>query len=128
MGVVDKFHHEQWQDVVLEELNEKIESSKGLMWAVLVRNQSENNSSYLLTTLHHAITDGLSSIQLHKDILAYCQKIACGETLTQVPSLSVLPPIQELLPESKKAFRGKINGILFLLQLWFKEVCIDQKS
>jgi NRPS condensation-like uncharacterized protein len=122
LRVVDKFPIEQWQDVVLEELNEKIESSKGLVRAVLVRNQTENNSSYLLTTLHHAIVDGCSSIRLHQDILTYCQRIISGDPITQVSSLSALPPVDELLPESMKGFRGRINSALFLLGLGLKQL------
>jgi NRPS condensation-like uncharacterized protein len=122
LRVVEKLQNEQWQEVVLEELNQKIESSKGLMRAVLVRNQSENSVNYLLTTLHHAITDGLSGIRLHQDILTYCHRIASGEQITQVPSLSALPPVEELLPESMQGFRGRMNGVLFLLRLKFKQL------
>jgi NRPS condensation-like uncharacterized protein len=116
LRVVNKFHNEQWQEVVLEEMNEKIDSSKVLVRAALVQIESENNTSYLLTTVHHAITDGLSGIRLHSEILTYCKNLASGEQITQVPSLPV-PSVEELLPESMKGFRGSINGVLFLLRL-----------
>ncbi|GAB4208568.1 MAG: hypothetical protein Fur006_67550 [Coleofasciculaceae cyanobacterium] len=65
LRVVNKFHNEQLQDVVVEEMNEKIDSGKVLVRAVLVHIESEDNTSYLLTTIHHAITDALSGIRLH---------------------------------------------------------------
>lgn len=122
LRVVDMVHDEYWRDVVLEELNEKIESSKGLLRAVLVLNRSETSVGYLLTTLHHAITDGLSSIRLHQDILTYCQKIAGGDQITEVPRLMALPTVEELLPASMKGFRGKVNTMLFLWRLKFKQL------
>lgn len=121
LRVVDKFDNDQWQDVVLEELNQKIDSSQGLVRTVLVRNKNENGSNYLLTTLHHAITDGLSSIRLHQDILTYCQRIASGDTITEVPSLAVLPSVEALLPKSMQGFKGQLNSLLFLLKLKFKQ-------
>ena len=122
LRLVDMVHDEHWQDVVLEELNEKIESSNGLVRTVLVLNRSETSVSYLLTTLHHAIADGLSSIRLHQDILTYCHKIASGEQITQVPRLMALPSVEQLLPASMQGFRGKVNSMLFLLRLKFKQL------
>jgi NRPS condensation-like uncharacterized protein len=122
LRVVNKFHNEQGQEVVLEEMNEKIDSSKVLLRAVLVQIESENNTSYLLTTVHHAITDGLSSIRLHSEILTYCKSLASGERITQVPILPALPPVEELLPESMKGFKGAMNSVLFLLRLTLRHL------
>ncbi|NEO03758.1 MAG: alcohol acetyltransferase, partial [Moorea sp. SIO3I7] len=65
LRVVDNLYNEHWQEVVLEELNQEIESDKGLMRAVLVRAESENSANYLITSIHHAISDGLSCVRLH---------------------------------------------------------------
>jgi NRPS condensation-like uncharacterized protein len=122
LRVANKFHNEQWQEVVLEEMNEKIDSSKVLLRAVLVQIESEDSTSYLITTIHHAITDALSGIQLHSELLTYCKSLASGERITQVPSLPVLPPVEELMPESMKGFRGTMNSVLFLLRVMLQQL------
>jgi NRPS condensation-like uncharacterized protein len=117
LKVVNKLDSCQWQKVVLEELNEKIASDKVLMRAVLVRIESENNINYLITTLHHTIIDGLSSVRLHSEILTYCQKIASGEVISDVASLSPLTTIQEMLPKSMQGLSGFIKSIFYLLRI-----------
>lgn len=130
LRVVDKHHEEQWQETVLEELNTQIESSEVLLRAVLVQGQeqSANTTSHLIITIHHAICDGLSSIQLYSEILTYCSKIVSGEPIVPAPSLPSLPPIDELLPPSTKGFRGNINNLLFLLRLLFKSIWYRPKG
>jgi NRPS condensation-like uncharacterized protein len=128
LRVVNKFYNEQWQDVVVEEMNEKIESSKVLIRAVLVHIHSESNTSYLLTTIHHAITDALSGIRLHSELLTSCNSLASGEQITHVSSLPVLPSIEELLPESMKGFRGAMKSALFLLRLTLQHLWNQPKT
>lgn len=127
LRVVEKLHSEQWEEIVLQELNQKIESDKYLMRAVFVQDKSENNSNinYLITTIHHAISDGSSRVRLHSEILTYCQKIVSGEPINQVPSLPPLPPIQELLPASMQGWKRVVNTFLFplkakLKQIWYR--------
>lgn len=125
LRVVDNLYSEQWQDVVLEELNQKIDSSKGLLRTVLVLPKNETSISYFITTVHHAISDGISCVQLNSTILTYCQKIVSGEPVDEICSLPTLPPVEELLPKPIKGFRGSMNDILFLLrlkleQMWYK--------
>lgn len=128
LRVVNTFHREQWQDVVHEEMNEKLDSSNVLLRTTLVRMTSETNTSYLLTTVHHAITDALSSIQLHAEILTYCQSLASGKERIEVPTLPALPPIEELLPESMKGFRGTLNSMGFLLRLMVQQLWNPPKT
>ncbi len=122
LRVVEKFVHEQWQEVVQEEMNQAIDSSKCLMRVVLVHFQSNSHENYLITTGHHAVGDGLSSIRLHSEILTYCQQIFSGQPINPVPSLIALPPIEELLPTWTKSFKTKISNTLFLLQLGLQKI------
>ncbi|MBD2729715.1 alcohol acetyltransferase [Nostoc sp. FACHB-892] len=122
LQVVEKQHDEQWQEVVVQELNQRIESNECLLRAVLVSFKSDNNVSYLITTIHHAISDRASSDRLHSEILTYCQKIASGEPIEQVASLPPLPPLQELLPKSMQGFTGVVNVWSFLSRSWFKRI------
>ncbi|KZL47760.1 alcohol acetyltransferase [Nodularia spumigena CENA596] len=120
--VVEKFAHEQWQQVVEQEMNQAIDSSKCLMRAVLVHFQSHSHENYLITTGHHAIGDGLSSIRLHSEILTYCQQIFSGNLINPVTTLLPLPPVEELLPRWTNKFQGKISSTLFLLQMGLQKI------
>jgi hypothetical protein len=130
---------EQWQDVVLEELNQPIDSRQGFMRAVLVRSTTENNINYLITPIHHVIVDGLSGIRLHQELLTYMQKITAGEPINQVFCLPALPPVETLFPDSTRRFKGAVKKLSFLLKhlfkgLWFRpqtlgfEKCVPIKS
>ncbi|MCF2150493.1 condensation domain-containing protein [Desmonostoc muscorum LEGE 12446] len=119
---VKLLENNQWQKVVYEEMNQGIDSSKILLRVVLVHVLEDVPINYLITTVHHAVADGLSCIRLHSEILTFCQKIVSGEPINSVPSLTPLPPIEELMPEWTKGFTGKINSTIFLLQLGLQEI------
>jgi NRPS condensation-like uncharacterized protein len=119
LDIVQKQSDEQWLDVVLEELNQPIDSEKYLIRCVLII-FPDDRLNYLLTILHHAISDGLSTIQLHSEILTYCQQIIDGKTAENIPSLQPLPDIRSLMPKSMQGKIGTIKGILFLLKLKLK--------
>ena len=124
LRVVDKLHEEQWHETVLEELNTEIESSEVLLRAVLVKEPEfgENSASHLIITIHHAIADALSSIQLYSELLSYCSAVATGEPLVPVSRLPALPSMDDLFPLSTKGFRGNINILRYLLRLQFKQL------
>ncbi|YAF96084.1 MAG: condensation domain-containing protein [Nodularia sp. CChRGM 3473] len=117
LRVVKKSNDEQWQEVVSEEMNQEIDSSKCLLRAVLVHIQSNSRINYLIITGHHAVGDGLSSIQLHSEILTYCQQIVSDGMINPVGSLFPLPPVEELLPPWTQGLKGKIVSTLFFLQV-----------
>ena len=119
LRVVFKESIEQWQEVVLEELNQPICSDKCLIRTVLITFPN-NQLNYLLITLHHAISDGISSVQLHSEILAYCQKIVERKIENNICSLHPLPDIQELMPKSMQGKIALIKSILFLLRFQLK--------
>jgi NRPS condensation-like uncharacterized protein len=121
LRVVKKLDSQQWQEVVWEELNHKIESHKSLMRVVLVHLKNENNVNYLITTIHHAIADGLSCIQLHSELLRYCQKIISFEPI-EVVSLPALPPLKKLLPDSMRGWKGTVNIFLTICRLLLKDI------
>ncbi|MEA5575867.1 phthiocerol/phthiodiolone dimycocerosyl transferase family protein [Anabaena sp. UHCC 0451] len=122
LRTVINLEEEQWQEVVNQEMNQAIDSHKCLMRVVLVSVQGKQNISYLITTLHHAISDGLSSIQLHSEILKYCQKIISADAIKQVTNLETLPPAEKLLPEYKQDWRGNISSIFLFLKLGFRKL------
>ncbi|BAZ70577.1 hypothetical protein NIES4106_53720 (plasmid) [Fischerella sp. NIES-4106] len=128
LRVVNKFHNEQWQEVFEEEMNEKFDSSQYLLRTTLVQIENENSTTYLLTTIHHAIADALSSIQLHSQILTYCKNLTSKEEVTKVASLPELPPVEELVPKSMKGFTGAIHSVLFLLREVFQKFWYRPKN
>lgn len=109
---------ESWQDVVREELNKTIDSSNVLLRCTLLYKQSELNSSYLITTVHHAIADGLSCMSLQSKILKYYQLIASGNPIDiDVDCVPALPSLEELLPQWMKGKKGVNKGKWFLLKM-----------
>lgn len=54
------------QDIVEEELNKTIDSSKYLIRTTAICNQTIENIEYLVTTVHHGIADGRSCMALHE--------------------------------------------------------------
>ncbi|MBD2387198.1 phthiocerol/phthiodiolone dimycocerosyl transferase family protein [Cylindrospermum sp. FACHB-282] len=122
LHIVNKLDNEQWQEVVNDEMNKKIDSSQNLLRVVLIHILNDNHISYLITTVHHAIADGTFSIQLHSQIFTYYQKVVSGDLINPVNILPPIPPIKKLLPQWTKGFRGRINSILFLLQLAFEKI------
>ncbi|MEO0687761.1 MAG: condensation domain-containing protein, partial [Cyanobacteria bacterium J06649_11] len=117
LSVVKKHQTQQWEEVVIEELNKKINSDKILLRTLLVRIEEEENICYFITSIHHAIADGLSCIQLHSEILTNCQKITEGKVKNNINQLTQLPPIYKLLPKSLQGFTGKISNIVYILRL-----------
>lgn len=120
LRVVEQQHSEHYLEVILEELNKPIESDKSLMRVVLISSSSSIN--YLITILHHAISDGLSTVQLHSEILTYCAKIAAGQIEDNIQELPPLPNIQKLFPKSMQGKLGLIKSILSLVRFKFKPV------
>lgn len=117
--VVSQGINDNWQDVVIEEANKTIDSSQVLLKCVLIDKQSEINTSYLITTVHHAISDGLSCISLQSEILKCYQIIASGDSI-DIDCEPALPPLEELLPKWMKGKKGIDKGKWFLLKMKLK--------
>jgi NRPS condensation-like uncharacterized protein len=128
LQVLEKLNSQQWEEVVNEEMNQAIESNKCLMRVVLVHILNEENIHYLITTIHHAIADALSSIQLHSEILTYCHKIIAGEPIQAITSSPLLPPIENLLPVWTRTWRGKINSLVLLIKLGLQKILYQPKT
>ena len=117
LSVVNKQQIKQWEEVVVEELNQKINSDRNLLRVTLINFEEEPNICYLITTIHHAIADASSCIQLHSEILTNCQNIAEGNGETNLNQLTQLASIQKLIPKSLQGFTGEIGNIFYLLNL-----------
>jgi hypothetical protein len=105
-----------WGKVVNAELSQKLDTSKGLMRVVLVQCGDDPQVRYLITTIHHGVSDGQSTVQLHRELLTYCAAIAQGIT-PQTEAMTELPPIDQLLPNPAKGTLGLLRGIWFSITL-----------
>lgn len=121
LQIVNIRENQEWEAIVNAEMNQVIDSSKYLLRVVLVKILNQQNINYLITTTHHAITDGLSSIKLHSEILTYCQRITEGKSIPVATTLATLPPIEKLLPTWTNSFKGKIGRIYLLLNIAFQK-------
>jgi NRPS condensation-like uncharacterized protein len=128
LQVVNIREGQEWEAVVNAEMNQVIDSSKYLLRVVLVKILNQQNINYLITTIHHAITDGLSSIQLHSEILTYCQNITAGKSLPIVTTLEPLPPIEKLLPAWTNSFKSKLGRVALLLNIAFQKYWNQPKA
>lgn len=88
---------EYWQTAVTDELSTKIESEKVLLRATLIKASEESTSNYFITTIHHAIIDAICGINLHSDILKFCQQIVLEKQIPKVNKLAAYPSLEELI-------------------------------
>nr|WP_322743327.1 condensation domain-containing protein [Sphaerospermopsis aphanizomenoides] len=128
LQTVINLDEEQWQEVVNQEMNQVIDSSKCLMRVVIVTIKDKPKINYLISTLHHAISDGLSSIQLHSEIFTYYQKLTSGDTIQEVTTLEQLPPIEKLLPKYTQGWRGNTSRFLLLLKIGWQKFWKQPKT
>lgn len=128
LQIVNIREGQEWEAVVNAEMNQVIDSSKYLLRVVLVKVLNQPNINYLITTTHHAITDGLSSIQLHSEILTYCQEITEGKSIPVVNTLEHIPPIEKLLPAWTNSFKNKLSRIALLLNIAFQKYLNPPKT
>ncbi|MCX5982874.1 MAG: condensation domain-containing protein [Nostocales cyanobacterium LacPavin_0920_SED1_MAG_38_18] len=128
LQVVNIRESQEWEAIVNAEMNQVIDTSKYLLRVVLVKILNQQNINYLITTTHHAITDGLSSVQLHSEILTYCQKITEGKSLPIVTTLERLPPIEKLLPTWTNSFKSKLGRVALLLNIAFQKYWNQPKA
>ncbi|MGP0129439.1 MAG: phthiocerol/phthiodiolone dimycocerosyl transferase family protein [cyanobacterium endosymbiont of Rhopalodia musculus] len=90
---LNTLYHEQHiplKSLILKELNTPLESNKYLLRCLLILDKQKPEIKYLITTIHHAISDGLSSVRLQAEIFNYCQIIASEQNLELKPNLSLV--------------------------------------
>ncbi len=105
-----------WQSVAHTELNTPIDSAQYLVRAIWLH-QSGTDTGHLITTLHHAISDGLSTIQLHHTILRDCQALLQGDSPTITQSWPAPVSATALFPPSHQGLRGKLTSLLWAMKL-----------
>ncbi len=82
---------EYWQTIFVNELNTKFENEKVLLRATLVKPSAESRTNYLITRIHHSVIDAISAVNLHSEILSFCQKIVSHSQIPEVEKLAPPP-------------------------------------
>jgi len=122
LKVISYLEKNTFIDIVKEELNKAIPSDKYLIRCLIVYENKTLNYCYLITTIHHAICDAISCINLHSKILSYYRRIRDCEPLHHSYS-EMLGSWTEFMPRHTLGIRGKIKNILFIAQIltraWF---------
>ncbi|MEL6879885.1 MAG: condensation domain-containing protein [Cyanobacteria bacterium J06607_10] len=117
-----------WQQVALNELNQSLNSSQYL-WRIVLICHAEHNVCHLITTTHHAISDGISTISLHSEILDHCGKIQSGNVLpSHTSTLPFLPSPESMFPQRHQGYRGKVLGLLWVVRTAFKQLYLRPKT
>lgn len=119
LRIIKDFGGNIWEEIAQQELNTKIDPQECLLRAVIVYPLEEQDVTYLIMSLHHAVADGQSSMQLHSEILTYCQQIVQGLPiiLDTNDSLPILPPVESFLPKWTRGLTGLVISQLYLLYL-----------
>lgn len=89
-----------WKAVVNHELQTKIESDKVLVRFTLIKSHPDSNSSCLISTAHHAITDAISSLNLHSETINYCQLQVSEKKILETFSLLEIPSLESLISKN----------------------------
>jgi NRPS condensation-like uncharacterized protein len=122
LQVINHRENNNYLDTVKEELNKPISSNKALMRCLVVYEEKALNYCYLITTIHHAICDAISCVNLHSQILNSCQKINEKEPLNNNYT-KILGSWAEFMPQYVSGISGKINTLLFIaktsVKVWF---------
>lgn len=98
LRVIAKQHENQWLNIAEYELHQKFSAGvEPLCRVTLLRSSTSNGISEIIVTFHHAIADGMSCMLFIHELLSYCQQIADGEQISEVVTMQLLPPVENLL-------------------------------
>lgn len=106
-----------WDGIVQTELNTKINTDECLLHSIIIHPDGEQDVTYLINTLHHAVSDGQSAMQLHGELLTYYHQIELDLPTCLEHSLPPLSPVESFLPDWAKGFHGLLICQLFILRL-----------
>ncbi len=98
LQVIDKQSENQWIEIAEEQLHKKFPGgTKPLCRVTFIRAAKSNDISEIIATFHHAIIDGMSCMNFINELLSYSHKIADEQNISEIPTMKLLPPLEEML-------------------------------
>ncbi|NES01185.1 MAG: hypothetical protein F6J86_46770, partial [Symploca sp. SIO1B1] len=80
LRIVERNKEKQWLEVIEEEFSQKFDSQRDpLLKLAYIPSAIGSDIFDLIFTIHHSISDGVSLIELCREFLDYCARIAAGE-------------------------------------------------
>lgn len=112
------------KDLYLEkikvELNTSLPSHQYLIKCLLLYENNEENYCYLITTIHHSISDGLSAVNLQETILKCCQHIKQNESIDLNDYPQKLISMPDVIPQYTSGVKAQIKALLYGLNICYK--------
>ena len=99
-------HEQQWLEIVEREMNTRLHPPSGLFRCTYLGSPSQAD---LILTFHHAIMDAASGMNLLDELLRVC----ADEEMQPLPTLEVVPPVEERFPPSFKGLRGAVHMLRY---------------
>ncbi|MEM1170822.1 MAG: condensation domain-containing protein [Cyanobacteria bacterium P01_H01_bin.35] len=101
LKVIKKHQSNQWSKVAEDELHEKFIGNTNPLCRVTLLDGSETDKvNEIITTYHHVIIDGHSTINFIQELLSYYTKIADGDDITHPIKMQFLSPLEEIIDRS----------------------------
>lgn len=98
LQVIYKQEENEAIKIAEKELHTKFTQGKNPLCRLTVLYSHQNpNTCEMIITFHHGIVDGISCMRFIDDLLLYCQQINDGENISQVESLDLMAPIENLV-------------------------------
>ncbi len=108
-----------WLDFAEQEMNTRLNPKSGLFRGIYIFDNT--NRADLILTFHHAILDAASGMNLLDELLQVCAALQTAKE-PRLPSLEVIPAVEERFPSSFKGQRGAFNMMRYALAQMAEEV------
>ena len=96
--VIEKQNENHCLEIAEEELHQRFSRNlEPLRRVTFLRSPISNDISEIIATFHHAITDGMSCMHFIHELLIYCQQIAESSVISEVVTMELLPPIENII-------------------------------
>jgi len=101
-----------WLDVVKQEMNTRLDITKGLFTGNYFFN---NNKATLILTFHHAIMDAASGMNLIRELLKICAESIRSDEMPPLATLEVAPAVEKHFPRSFQGLPGLAKVIQYAI-------------
>ncbi|MFM7406528.1 MAG: phthiocerol/phthiodiolone dimycocerosyl transferase family protein [Cuspidothrix sp.] len=98
LRVLEEQYENHCLEIAQDELHQRFSIGVDPLCRItFLRSPKSNDISEIIATFHHAITDGMSCMHFIHELLTYCQQIAESSLISEVVTMPLLPPIENLV-------------------------------